>query len=123
MDNENASTVNWLGVISLVLSTLVIVALLGNLIVFYLVVPNADDPCSIICFISRLLDTYTRFFAFPLWALPFGILNILVALFARKRGSDRQKKVASGGIAVGIIGVITSCRIIAYTLFFLFSIY
>jgi len=123
MENENASKLNGLGAVSLVLSALVILALLGNMIVFCLVIPNADDPCGIICFISRLLDTYTRYFAFPLWALPLGLVNVIVASLARKRGSDRQKKVAGGGITVGIIGIITSCCIISYILFVLFSIY
>jgi len=107
MDTEKVSKINWLGFVSLLLSALIILIFLGTLII--LVVASSIARCfgcnySFVVVFS-LLDNA---FEFPLLALPLGLLNIIVAIFARKYGSVRQKKVAANGITLGILGILLS---------------
>lgn len=108
MDNENASKINWLGAVSLALSALILLILLGVLIVLILAVNHSSDTGNMFSFWSYFYGTFTHFYGFPLCALPLGILNIIVAIFARRRGSARQIKVAGRGITIGILGILTS---------------
>ena len=112
MDNENASKINALGLTSMMLSALTLVTLGGFL--------------ALVFELDILFDFswYYDHSEFSYWFSPlFSILNIIVAIFARKRGSVKQKKVANVCIAVGILGIIIYSGIMLYGVYWWSFIY
>jgi hypothetical protein len=112
IDNENTSKIDALGSTSLVLTGLTILILV------------AYSVCVLATIATRQLRLIPDWvFSALLYTLPLlNILSITVGIFARKRGSRKQKKVANSCIAVGILAIITGGGLFIYLINWVFGL-
>lgn len=120
VEPKTETKLHWTGMASLILSISLILIILGTLAIYIrigIVLASSGDVDN---FWSSFLGILGNTFFFPIWGLPLGILNIIMASIAHKADNAVQKNIAGLGITTGIFSFIISLWLAIYL--FLFAI-
>ncbi len=120
---DKDSKIRWVGWVSLILSGLIILIILGTLVIFIQIGSNIVRAYETNPFWMAFFVTSTNTYFFPLWVLPLGVLNIIMAVIARKNDSAVHKKIAVLGITVGTMGVIIGLWLSIYLYIYLITVH
>jgi hypothetical protein len=121
VDTKTETKLHSAGMVSLILSASLILIILGILAIDIRLGTTLASSGDMYNFWSSLLGILVNTLFFPMWALPLGILNIIMAINARKTDNAVQKKVAGLGITMGTFGIIISLWLSIYIFLFMIS--
>lgn len=119
---ELDSKLNRVGIVSLILSVFLSLIILGTFLILILAGTSSTGSESMYGFWSNLFRILSKSLFFSLWALPFGITNIILALIVHRTAYAEHKKVTGLGITVGAIAIIISLWLTIYLFLFLIAI-
>lgn len=120
-NNVGKLKLNWLGVFSLILSVLLILIVLGTFSILVTVGSSAAKSGDMYGFWTGVINQSGKMLHFPFWALPLGVLNIIMAMRVRKIGAALQKNVAGLGITMGTSSIIMSIWLFFYIFIFIIA--
>jgi hypothetical protein len=115
------SKIHRAGMVSLILSAINILILLGTLFILIRIGSAAASSGTMDRFWTGLFGTMADTYFVPLWALPLGVLDIIMGIIARKNDGAAQNKIASLGITVGTVAVIISLWLSIYLFIFIIT--